>query len=230
MCLSPSKEVHAKQSFVHTCCSAHPSTSSRWRGRKHRSAGIGRIYQQQSPSKHAVFKRSNYNLETLFVGHSLESDLFIFTIHPNHQVYLDIERLIKWYRGVLDEGVEKQRIKKYQDFGEKKIKRIEDLPLFADSLWSKKMKEVVDRSDTDKKLFNEDMVHHFGEHQKDNFFIDLAGGCALEEDDTPTTSHAWILDSLTFLEHCRKHNWEIGEPARARLSSVAMMKKLEKVR
>ncbi|CAO4383627.1 unnamed protein product [Caenorhabditis nigoni] len=31
---------------------------------------------------------------------------------------------------VLDEGVEKQRIKKYQDFGEKKIKRIEDLPLF----------------------------------------------------------------------------------------------------
>ncbi|CAO4383630.1 unnamed protein product [Caenorhabditis nigoni] len=52
------------------------------------------------------------------------------------------------------------------------------------------VKEVEERPDTNKKQFDQDMDHHFGEHQKDNFFIDLAGGCELEEDDTPTTNHA----------------------------------------
>ncbi|PIC16204.1 hypothetical protein B9Z55_022884 [Caenorhabditis nigoni] len=81
--------------------------------------------------------------------------------------------------------------------------------------------------ETDEKQFDEDMVHHFGEHQKDNFFIDLADGCEFQEDNTPTTSHAWILDSLTFLEQCRKHNWEFG--SRERFSSVAIMGKMEAV-
>ncbi|PIC12324.1 hypothetical protein B9Z55_028472 [Caenorhabditis nigoni] len=58
------------------------------------------------------------------------------------------------------------------------------------------MKETEEQPKTDKKQL--DMAHHFKEHQKDNFSIGLAEECELEEDDT------WILDSLMFLEHCRK--------------------------
>ncbi|UMM20680.1 hypothetical protein L5515_015864 [Caenorhabditis briggsae] len=104
----------------------------------------------------------------------VKGDDFIFNIHPEDQPYLDLNRLIGWYRGILDKGVREKRIKKYEDFGEKKIKKTEDLPLFIDSLWTKKMKEVEERPRTDKKQFDQDMDYHMkNHHQKDNFFIEL---------------------------------------------------------
>ncbi|PIC49575.1 hypothetical protein B9Z55_008134 [Caenorhabditis nigoni] len=160
----------------------------------------------------------------------LKGDDFIFNIHPENQRYLDIDGLVKWYRDIFDEGVQKNRIVKYEDLRESKIEKVEDLPLFADSLWSKKMKDVEQRWKNSKKDFDEDMTWHMTvQHPKDNFFIELADGSELEEDDTPTTSQEWILDSWNFLEHCRNHNWEFGEPARARFSSVAIIEKLDKV-
>ncbi|CAO4367873.1 unnamed protein product [Caenorhabditis nigoni] len=141
----------------------------------------------------------------------VKGDDFVFNIHPEDQQYLELHKLINWYRGILDKGVEGQRIQKYEDFGEKKIKKVKDLPLFIDSLWTKKMKEVEEIPNTTKKLFEQDMDHHMKkDHQRDNFFIELVQGCDLEDDDTPTTSQAWILDSLMFREHCRKSNWEFG--------------------
>ncbi|PIC49570.1 hypothetical protein B9Z55_008133 [Caenorhabditis nigoni] len=158
----------------------------------------------------------------------VKGDDFIFNIHSEDQQYLELDKLINWYRGILDKGVEMQRIQKYEDFGEKKIKKIKDLPLFIDSLWTKKMKEVEEIPNTTKKLFEQDMDHHMKkDHQRDNFFIELVQGCDLEDDDTPTTSQAWILDSLMFREHCRKSNWEFGSRERARFASVAIIKKLE---
>ncbi|ULU08789.1 hypothetical protein L3Y34_019776 [Caenorhabditis briggsae] len=158
----------------------------------------------------------------------VKGDDFIFNFHPEDQPYLDLNRLIGWYRGILDKGVREKRIKKYEDFGEKKIKKTEDLPLFIDSLWTKKMKEVEEQPRTDKEQFDQDMDYHMkNHHQKDNFFIELVQGCELEDDDTPTTSHAWIMDSLMFREHCRENNWEFGCRERARFASVAIIKKLE---
>ncbi|CAO4367874.1 unnamed protein product [Caenorhabditis nigoni] len=160
----------------------------------------------------------------------LKGDDFIFNIHPENQRYLDIDGLIDWYRGILDEGVQKNRIVKYEDLRERKIENVVDLPLFADSLWSKKMKDVEQRWKNSKKDFDEDMTWHMTvQHPKDNFFIELEDGCELEEDDTPTTSQAWILDSWNFLEHCRMHNWEFGVRERARFSSVAIIEQLKEI-
>ncbi|CAO4383610.1 unnamed protein product [Caenorhabditis nigoni] len=36
---------------------------------------------------------------------SVKGDDFIFNIHPEDQQYLEIDKLIDWYRNVLDKGV-----------------------------------------------------------------------------------------------------------------------------
>ncbi|PIC16239.1 hypothetical protein B9Z55_022906 [Caenorhabditis nigoni] len=48
----------------------------------------------------------------------VKGDDSVFNIHPEDQQYLEIDKVIDWYRRVLDKGVREKRIKKYQDFGE----------------------------------------------------------------------------------------------------------------